>query len=73
MLKMFLTISLLGEQAKNDHAMSIMKRILDQAAWINIHMLPVSYHNYILCVYLKLLLKMYNILSWASSTCILLQ
>ena len=31
-----------GEQAKNDHAAEIINRILDQSAWINIHMLPVS-------------------------------
>ncbi|XP_072044441.1 uncharacterized protein [Amphiura filiformis] len=29
-----------SEQAKNEHATNIMKRILDHAAWINIHMLP---------------------------------
>ena len=31
-----------GEQAKNDHASTIINRILDQSGWINIHMLPVS-------------------------------
>jgi hypothetical protein len=29
------------EAAKNNHALSIMEKILDGAVWINIHQLPV--------------------------------
>jgi len=31
-----------GEKQKNDHSLGVMNKILDNAAWINIHWLPVS-------------------------------
>ena len=31
-----------AEQEKNDFAVTIMNRVLDNAHWINIHTLPVS-------------------------------
>ena len=34
-----------AEKQKNEHALRLVNKILDEATWINIHWLPVSYLN----------------------------
>lgn len=42
MLSIVLLFGISAEKQKNEHALNVMNRILDNATWINIHWLPVS-------------------------------
>jgi len=47
-----LNIVLIGEEAKNAHALEIAEKILNDAAWINIHTIVVrpTFHGWFIVI-----------------------